>query len=390
MRRLLENGLSLKTQIISLILLFAVLSFCARLVVSINTTKEYMQDQMGSHAQDTATSLGLSIAPYLDETNHIIAETMISAIFDAGYYASIELKDNTGKVLISRSNPTTIATVPTWFMKYFPLLAPTRESQVHNGWQYAGAIFVTSHLGVSYQKLWQHSVDNFYATLITLLILLSLSILILQAVLKPLKKIAHQAKLVTQKQFTICDEQPFTQELRAVTQATNNMVRNLQKTFAALTQQTQRLTAQAYIDELTKLGNRRAFENHYLARCRDVTIDAPLTLFLITLPSLNYMNSTVNYQSGDCYIHEVKKLIEETFYHVSDCKIFRISGGSFIVTSPLEHGMLNDIKAQLIKLFSQQCKNNYQSGFANFSFQTIYAPTELSSVLSDLDTAATF
>ena len=390
MQRLFENGLSLKTQIIGLILLFAVLSFFARLVVSINTTKEYMQDQMGSHAQDTATSLGLSIAPYLDENNHIIAETMISAIFDAGYYASIELKDNTGKVLISRTNPTTIATVPTWFLEYFPLLAPTRESQIHNGWQHAGAIYVTSHLGVSYQKLWQHSVDNFYAALITLLICLGVALIILQAVLKPLKKIARQAKLVTQKQFTLYDEQPFTKELRTVTLATNNMVRNLQKTFSTLTQQTQRLTAEVYLDELTKLGNRRAFENHYLARCRDVTNDAPLTLFLITLPSLHNMNSTLNYQSGDCYINEAKKIIEEVFYHVNDCKIFRISGGSFIVTSPLEHGMLNDRKTQLLKLFSQPCKNNYLNGFANLSFQTIYAPAELSSVLSALDTAATF
>ncbi len=65
MSRLFKNGLSLKTQVYGLIIVISVVSFVVRVVTDVETTRDYLQTQMGSHAQDTATSLGLSISPYL-------------------------------------------------------------------------------------------------------------------------------------------------------------------------------------------------------------------------------------------------------------------------------------------------------------------------------------
>ncbi|XQF90024.1 LapD/MoxY N-terminal periplasmic domain-containing protein [Pseudoalteromonas espejiana] len=57
------------------------ISFCVRVLTDVDTTREYLQTQMGSHAQDTATSLGRSISPYLEEDSIMIAQTMTTAIF---------------------------------------------------------------------------------------------------------------------------------------------------------------------------------------------------------------------------------------------------------------------------------------------------------------------
>jgi hypothetical protein len=55
-------------------------------------TKNFVEQQLSSHAQDTATSLGLSITPYIAISEDLpIIETMTNAIFDRGYYLEIEL-----------------------------------------------------------------------------------------------------------------------------------------------------------------------------------------------------------------------------------------------------------------------------------------------------------
>ena len=93
MSRIFKYGLSLKTQVYGLIILISVISFCVRVITDVDTTRNYLQTQMASHAQDTATSLGLSISPYLEDDNLMIAETMATAIFDSGYYSEIKFTD---------------------------------------------------------------------------------------------------------------------------------------------------------------------------------------------------------------------------------------------------------------------------------------------------------
>ena len=77
MSRLFKNGLSLKTQVYGLIIVISVVSFVVRIVTDVEATRDYLQTQMGSHAQDTATSLGLSISPYLEEDSLMIALSLI-------------------------------------------------------------------------------------------------------------------------------------------------------------------------------------------------------------------------------------------------------------------------------------------------------------------------
>ena len=79
--------------------------FIGTLWVNVNDTRDFIAEQLASHSQDTATSLGLSIAPYLGNENHVpIVDTTMNAIFDRGYYLSMILKDLDGEVILKKVN----------------------------------------------------------------------------------------------------------------------------------------------------------------------------------------------------------------------------------------------------------------------------------------------
>nr|WP_306287920.1 LapD/MoxY N-terminal periplasmic domain-containing protein [Pseudoalteromonas sp. WY3] len=116
MLHIFKKGLSLKTQVYGLIIIISIISFFVRIITDVDTTRNYLQTQMGSHAQDTATSLGLSISPYLEEDSIMIAQTMATAIFDSGYYSEIKFIDVENKVVIDLENPKSVESVPNWLL----------------------------------------------------------------------------------------------------------------------------------------------------------------------------------------------------------------------------------------------------------------------------------
>ena len=132
MSRIFKYGLSLKTQVYGLIILISAISFCVRVITDVDTTRNYLQTQMASHAQDTATSLGLSISPYLEDDSLVIAETMATAIFDSGYYSQIKFTDVQNNIVFELQNPKRVESVPGWFISAVELSAPTMHSEINN------------------------------------------------------------------------------------------------------------------------------------------------------------------------------------------------------------------------------------------------------------------
>ena len=389
MSRIFKNGLSLKTQVYGLIILISVISFCVRIITDVDTTRQYLQTQMGSHAQDTATSLGLSISPYLEEDSIMIAQTMATAIFDSGYYKKIKFTDPQNKMIFELTNPKRVESVPNWFINIVKLDAPTMSSELNNGWIMAGTLEVTSHVGQSYQTLWEHTKRSLYGSFLLLIASLLVAFLILRAVFRPLKAVENQAHLVTRKRFTLNDEIPMARELRTVTQAINNMVINLQSTFDSLTKQTQALTEEVYIDSLTGLGNRKSFDNHFNSVVDTISSDTPISAMMITLPSLANINQTVSYQDGDEHVNEVANILKTTFGGLTNAKVFRLNGSTFIALAPYDSDFLSRTHLEITDAFSQQKNSLHVNGFANFALVSVEKGMPIAGLLSALDTGCT-
>ena len=110
---------------ISIILLF-ILGFLGTVIISTNNLRTFLVSQLESHAQDTATSLGLSLSPHMQTRDMPIIASMVDAIFDRGDYRKIEVISMNGETLLERSNPVTSKQVPDWFINAIPckLLKP--------------------------------------------------------------------------------------------------------------------------------------------------------------------------------------------------------------------------------------------------------------------------
>ncbi len=384
------KGVSLKTQIYGLVIFLGIISFLGSLLVSVDHTKQYLNEQMGSHAQDTATSLGLSITPYLGDKDKIIVETMVSAIFDSGYYASMELIAPDGKtVLLSRDTPKTVESVPNWFMKMFVLTPPTRVSEISTGWQIAGTLKVTSHAGASYYQLWQHASKASIAFAFILLISLLITYFILNAVLRPLAYVEQQAIAVSEKRFTINSQQPFTRELKVVVNALNTMVDNVHKNFDSLTSQAEKFTNEAYLDKLTGLGNRRAFDSQFASHLNEMEEGICGTIALVELPSLQAVNNQQGYQQGDNYVMEAVQGVKSAFTNISELKIYRINGGSFLIAVALPFELCQQEIQQTLTNFEQLDSELYPDGFAKLVSTSYKKSDSLKTLLMNLDTLLT-
>jgi len=384
-----KSGFSLKTQLFSLVILITLISFIGSLWSSIESTRSYLNEQMQSHAQDTATSLGLSISPYMNqqvEGNSMVVATMISAIFDSGYYASIVLTDIENKTMVSRSNGMLIENVPTWFVESFKLKAIAQVSEVNDGWQMAGILFVTTHSGNAYQKLWQHAVQNFYGSLAIGILALLLTHLILKSILQPLNKLEQQALSVTNRQFPSISQLPLTRELRIVTLAMNKMVGNIRQTFEQMTEHAKKLSDEVFVDDLTKLGNRRSFINQFSAFQREMYADDLATLGLVQIASLQSVNNQQGFQRGDAYVCEVAEFLTNALKEHPDSHLFRANGSSYFfmikgageqVVSFCEHLQLE---------LNKHNNKRYQHGYANVVATAYDCKNKMSAILSQLDT----
>ena len=57
--------MTLYRQIVLVVVALSVLMFAGTAIINVHDTRNYLEEQLESHAQDTATSLGLSLSPQM-------------------------------------------------------------------------------------------------------------------------------------------------------------------------------------------------------------------------------------------------------------------------------------------------------------------------------------
>ncbi|MGZ9898569.1 EAL domain-containing protein [Shewanella gaetbuli] len=385
-----KKGMSLKVQLYLLIAVLSVFTFGASLYNNISHMRGYLSEQLATHAEGAAHSLGLSISPYMDEEGLVIAKTMTNAVFDSGYYKTIQFFDIDNKLVFQRTNPDGLLAIPQWFITLFPLTPPKMTSEISDGWRIAGQLVVQSHAGTSYQTLYEHSLSTLKSTLLQLLFALVCAYFILKSVLTPLKSIEQQAADVIQKKFTLNNITPFTTELRTVVNAINNMVSNIQRAFNEQTQTAEKLSKEVYLDPLTELPNRRALLQKFdsLKAEFDVNIN-PIYLGLISMTSLQEINDNEGYTSGDEYILEGAHLINKILAPYSGVELYRISGSEFAILSSSTDESIKTISEHISESFIQAKTNRFPSGFAQHSIAKVKPTDGFGEVAKRLDTQLT-
>ena len=139
--------MTLYRQLVIFTLFLFFILFSGTWLAKLQSTRSFLIDQLESHAQDTATSLGLSISQYEIDEDVTVIETMVNAVFDRGYYRIVRYSDVQGNVLVERVLEVKIENVPQWFISLIPLKTPEASANVMIGWRQAGTVYVKSHPG---------------------------------------------------------------------------------------------------------------------------------------------------------------------------------------------------------------------------------------------------
>jgi EAL domain-containing protein (putative c-di-GMP-specific phosphodiesterase class I)/GGDEF domain-containing protein len=227
--------------------------------IHLRSAQAHLQQGLASLAQDTATSLGLSLGALAGSGDPALAETVINPVFDRGHYAHIELVSASGARLVSKTLAAADGHYPGWFARLFPLYPPTAESLVASGWRQLGRVRVTVHPRFAYEQLWDTARD----TLVYLLLIFAAALvelkLFLRGVLRPLAAVEAAAQSISERNFVTLRLRPSARELARVVEAMNSLSRKVNEAFDVETRRAEKMREVADHDPVTGLLNARGF-----------------------------------------------------------------------------------------------------------------------------------
>jgi diguanylate cyclase (GGDEF)-like protein len=382
--------MTLYRQLLIFTLVLFILLFAGTWLAKLNTTRTFLVDQLESHAQDTATSLGLSVSPYMAQNDLPAVETMFNAVFDRGYYRAIQFINVENRVVLERVLPVRIDGVPEWFIHLVPLETPMASAMVMSGWRQAGQVIVESHPGYAYKTLWATVVNTTLWYGIMAVAVLVTGGIGLQFLLKPLQRVERQADMICNRQYEIQDDLPRTRELRTVVEAMNRMTYKVKEMFDEQARIAERLRKNAYHDSLTGLGNRRYLESQVAARLVRDGSGAKGVFLLVQMNDLQELNRQKGFQAGDELLQRVAGRIQNLTRLVAHSALARLSGGDFGIFLPdagLEDGRL--IAEDLTREFAQLAVEGVTltNNVGHVGGVTYDRKTDLGQLLSGADTA---
>ncbi len=388
--------MSLSKQLYLGLTLVLALVFLGSLWINVDNTRHFINNQLASHSQDTATSLGLSIKPFIGNPDDLpMVDGMMSAIFDSGYYQTMLLKSNSGEVILSKNNPMTFDNVPSWFVSLFPLVPPKSFTEVHDGWVKPRTLEITSHPGIGYEQLWQSAIKSTGMILVLFVIAGTLVSLVLKTITNPIKTAAKQADEICQGNFIQVSDIPKPIELNLFVNAMNRMSRILQTLFNELTKQTEKYQKVAYIDELTSLSNRRAFNNQFEALLINKEQHTIGFLMIIRLSTLDKVNKDNGYTAGDDYVKMAVSIINSVLNYstlLNKSNAYRLAGADFAITLPdIDKENCHHLASELMQRFNeagnQLDESAYLNDFAHIGITDFSTSHSMPEVLMQADTA---
>jgi diguanylate cyclase (GGDEF)-like protein len=343
--------MTLLRQLVIVIVTLFIMLFIGTLLLSINNTRTYLNDQLRTISQDTATSLGLTLTPPMAAKDMAVVDRMVSAVSDSGYYREVAVIDIEGKPVVVRKQQAKLGNVPQWFVDRVPLETPRGEALIMSGWQQAGTVRVEANPGYAYVALWANAVESFWWFLGASTVTVLLGVLALHFILRPLREVESQARAICDREYPVQKKIPWTLELRSVVEAMNRMSIKVKEMFDEQTASIERLRAENYRDSLTGLANRRYFEMN-LKQLIDTGKSG--ALILLELKDFKQYNEKRGFQAGD-------ELLRNTAgFLLAICKAMpqvdslaaHLSGANFaIILNNADEQEANEIGQNLVKAF---------------------------------------
>ncbi len=385
--------MTLFKQILVIICIVFITLFISTFFVSTGNIRDYLNEQLSSHAQDAATSLGIALTAEIGDNDVASMETYTNAMFDSGYYKEIIIKDIDDKILFQKNLPVIIDEVPAWFISLFPLHAPHQQASVENGWQTVGTITIQSYPGFAYKKLWKNTLNTLQIYLLVMFAILFITAFALKFLLKPLLAIRQQAEAICNREFPIISIKPKTIEFLQLVTALNKMSKKLKETFTEQTKMTEDLQKQAFQDGLTGLPNRSFFikQLKYFCAAKNETMRGCLVILQIN--DLIQVNKEYGHVMANDLLKTLAELLNSTSERFPNSLVARLSGSEFVLLiKSITPDVINELGADLqSKLAEIVIKLEFKDDdIAHIGMVIKHNNCEMADLLSDADLALKF
>ncbi len=301
--------------------------------IYIRNAHKYLQEQLASHAQDAATSLGMVLPTAMADGDVVRAEVTVNAVFDRGYFQSIRVVNINGETVVLKTLPTAPADVPQWFVNVLPLDTPSAESLISKGWRQLGRVVVSSHPNFAYKQLWRTLLEATLSLFILYLVALLALRSYLVRILKPLHEIEEVAHAISERNFQLVRFIPGARELRSVVSAINSMSNKLRGIIEYEVQQAIRFRDESNKDALTGLENRRGFEA-YVETLLDENKDLGSgAMFMLQIADFHVYNKQYGFREADTLLKEIS-LALQSVWKERDILRSRLIGATFVLVVP--------------------------------------------------------
>jgi diguanylate cyclase (GGDEF)-like protein len=320
--------------LLSLISLLWVLVFIGTLAIVVQSTRDFLQKTLESHAQDTATFLGLAITHSGRVKDVETIERMTAAVFDRGYYTEILVKSMKGAPLVSKRVEQAVKDVPPWFIGWFTLTTPRMSAIVMDGWIQAAAIEVVSHPGHAYAELYRISVRSSLVLLVVAIASLVIVFVVLRLALRPLDDMEQQAINISKRQFTLLPKLPWARELHRVANAMNAMVGAVERMLTEQTDLAEKMRKKAYIDGVTGLMNRNDFSERLAHLIGAPTKFSAGVLAIVRIRGFAAYNEKNGRVEGDALLKRAAQLLGKACEKRANAMLAKLDGPEFGILAP--------------------------------------------------------
>ena len=318
--------MSLNKQLWLAILLIIALTSVGSLLLSIVTSKNYLEKQLQMKNIDNANALALSVSQLPKDDTTI--GLLMSAQFDAGHYRYIGLKDPSGSVMQERSNSNNKTIAPDWFINALTINTYPATASIQDDWQQYGTITLESNIYIAYDELW--NVSKYILLLAAVLSLVSgiLGSLILRKILQPLRSVILQSEAMKNHQF-IHVTPPKTPEFKALVNAMNTLSDFVKSNIF---QEVSRLKAQSEAvnsDVISGLMTHDYFTQNLDARLARQNYTGNGVIVVARLLNLAEINKTAGYKNTNLLINQVGQIIKSYTDKIESKLCGRLSGSDF-------------------------------------------------------------
>lgn len=294
--------------LIGLTLLFTLL-MVGLFVERVHSTRQYVEAQLASTAQDAASSLVYPISRALSKGDGILAETAIKSLLDRGYYQRIEIVALSGKSMHKIEQSKRIDGIPAWFLAWQHLEPTPGSALISDGWRQLGRVVVISEPALAYKQLWDVLTHTLALLLIAYVISLVVMNFLVRILLQPLTAIEKSANEVQEREFNPIHTIPSTREFRRVVQAFNLMIERVRQFLTLEQQRAEEYRHQAFTDATTGLDNRRNLDLRLDGVLKKLPHDSIGAAFAIQLDDLSQLNNREGYQKGDAILKNVAHIL---------------------------------------------------------------------------------